>query len=476
MSERYCKNVIIGAGPAGLAAGYELTKNGQKVLIIEKENTVGGLCRTVDYRGYKFDFGGHRFFTKNAEVQEFWQEILGDDLLTRPRLSRIYYRQKFFAYPVKLGDALIKLGLKESFLIGLSLLAVRLKRLWQQRKEITFEDWVVNRFGERLFNHFFKSYTEKLWGISVKELGADWAAQRMKDLSLWQLFKSVIFKTKEGQVKSLIEKFQYPKFGPGLFYENVVEKNKEMGGEIRLNKCLFKIIHEGEIIKKIIVKDQAGNLEEIEANNFISSVPLNSLLKMLEPTPPSEIMSLGDKMRFRAFFDVCLIVNKKNVCPDNWLYIHEPEVRLLRVQNFKNWSPFMTADDNKTPLGAEYVCWPNDELWQMKDGDLIQLAIRELEKIGLVSANLISSGTVIRNQYAYPVYHLDYKSDLKQIFNYLSNFKNFQTIGRSGLYRYNNMDHSILTGFYAARNVMGENHNILDVNADEAYQEEEKLK
>ncbi|MFA6428759.1 MAG: NAD(P)/FAD-dependent oxidoreductase [Candidatus Buchananbacteria bacterium] len=472
MAVKKYQNVVIGAGPAGLSAGYELAKNGQQVLVIETEEAVGGLCRTMDFQGYKFDFGGHRFFTKNDEVQKLWQDLLGDDFLERDRLSRIYYRQKFFAYPIKLFDALSKLGPWESFLIGLSLIKTRIKKLFNKKPEITFEDWVVNRFGERLFKHFFKSYTEKLWGVSVKELGADWAAQRMKDLSLWQLLKTFVYK-QEGQIKSLIEKFNYPKFGPGMFFERMAEEIKKNRGEILLNSKLIKIIHQQGKISSLITKNTlTGETTELVANNFISSMPLNEMLKILDPEPPAEIMFLVKKMRFRSFFDVCLIVNKKEIVPDNWIYIHEPEVRLMRLQNFKNWSPFMSPDSNKTPIGAEYTVWDTDELWSLPDNQVISLAKKELAQINLIAEDLSSDGIVIRNKYAYPVYHLDYKTDLEQIFAYLKKFINFQTIGRSGLYRYNNMDHSMLTGLYAARNILGAKLNILEINADEEYHEQ----
>ena len=471
MSEKHCQNIIIGAGPAGLAAGYELAKAGQPVLIIEAESEVGGLCRTIDHNGYKFDFGGHRFFTKNQEVQKFWQDLLQEDFLERPRLSRIYYCQKFFAYPIKLFDALLKLGLKESILVGLSLIKTRIKRKIKKMPEITFEDSITNRFGERLFNHFFKSYTEKLWGISVKELGADWAAQRMKDLSLWQLLKTFIYK-REGQIKSLIEKFNYPKFGPGMFYDRVAEEIKKIGNEIILETKLIKIIHNNNKVEKIIAQKKKGEILEITGENFISSVPLNEMLKSLDPVIPETLLNMVNKMRFRSFFDVCLVVNQKEVIPDNWIYVHEPEVTLLRVQNFKNWSPYMSADENKTPIGAEYTVWETDELWQMPDERKIDLAQEELNMIGLIKKDLNLDVLVIQNKYAYPVYHLDYKKDLEQIFSYLKQFKNFQTIGRSGLYRYNNMDHSILTGFYAARNILGGNFDVLSVNTDEEYHEQ----
>ncbi len=469
------KTIIIGAGSAGLAAGWELSRNGQPVLLVEKEKEVGGLCQTFDLDGYKFDFGGHRFFSKQSEVRKFWEEILGENLLTRKRLSRIYYRKKFFMYPIKLGDALGKLGLVESFFIGASLILTRAKRLWNHKKEITFEDWVVNRFGRRLFNHFFKSYTEKVWGMSVKELGADWAAQRMKDISLFQILKSVFIKLRPGQIKSWIEEFQYPKYGPGMLYDKVAQQIKERGGKIELGKSIEKIIHKDWVVEKVVVKDENGNARELAADNVISSMPLNLMLNLLSPAPPEHILALVKKMRFRSFFDVCLIINKKDIFPDNWIYVHEPEVSLVRVQNFKNWSSFMCPDENKTNIGVEYICWDSDNLWKTKDGDLVALAAMELEQIGLVDSVLIERGFVMRSRYAYPVYHLNYKEDLDKIFAYLSGFKNLQTIGRAGLYRYNNMDHSILSGFYAARNILGgKTYNILEINADEDYSETEE--
>lgn len=468
------KNVVIGAGPAGLAAAWELAKKDQGVLVLEKADHVGGMCWTIDHKGYKFDLGGHRFFTKVPEVQKFWEEAIGEDLLLRPRLSRMYYRNKFFAYPIKMSDALPKLGLWESFLSGCSLLWVRFRRMWYKKPELTHEDWVVNRFGKRLYDHFFRAYTEKLWGVSVSQLPADWAAQRMKDLSLMQLIKSTLFKSKEGQIKSLIDKFHYPKYGPGMLYERVAERIKEKGGQIKLNSKLVKIVHKDFKVEKVIVEDENGNKEEVAAENFISSAPLNQVLKMFDPVLPDEIIELANKLRFRAFFGVELIVNRKEVIRDNWIYTHAPEVRLLRVQNFKNWSPFMSADEDKTPIGAEYVCWEDEEVWRQNNAELIQLAGGELEKINLVEARLIEDGTVMRYAEGYPVYHLGYREDLKKIFDYLAKFKNFQTIGRQGLHRYNNMDHSILTGFYAARNTMGENLDVLAVNADEEYHETEK--
>jgi protoporphyrinogen oxidase len=368
-------------------------------------------------------------------------------------------------------DALPKLGLGESILSGLSLLKVRIARIFKKREEITFEDWVVNRFGRRLFNHFFKSYSEKLWGISVKELGSDWAAQRLKDMSLWEMIKSLVWKPKRGKIKSMIDEFHYPKFGPGQLYEKVAQKIEELGGKVKLGVKVIEVVNNGDRVEKIIVKNKDGITEEIMADEFITSAPLNELLKMFRPLPSENVLKLVEKMRFRAFFDVCLIVDRKNVFEDNWIYVHEPEVQLLRVQNFKNWSPFMAADINKTPIGAEYVCWETDKIWQMNQEELIKLAAEELEKASLLPSNLASEGTVMRNNVAYPVYHLDYKEDLKIIFDYLKQFKNLQTIGRAGLYRYNNMDHSILTGFYAARNVLGENYNVLDVNADDEFHE-----
>jgi len=471
---KHKKIIIMGAGPAGLATGLELIKSNQSVEFFENEDRIGGLCATFDYKGFKYDFGGHRFFTKQDEVQKIWEEVIGNDFLVRNRLSRIYYRKKFFDYPIKFGNVLKQLGLIESMLVGFSLIRVRIARIFKHKEEVTFEDWTVNRFGRRLFDHFFKSYTEKLWGISVKELGADWAAQRMKDISLLQVLKSLIVRPGSGKVKSWIDEFNYPKYGPGMLYDKMGKTIEDKGGKINLNQFIKHIVHKNGLVEKIIIINKNGEENEISADNYVSSIPLNIMLRSLLPAPPEDILKLVNKMRFRAFFDVCLIVNKKEMFPDNWIYVHEPDVHLLRVQNFKNWSPFMSPDDDKTNIGAEYVCWENDELWSMPDEKLVELAKKELSQVGLVDSSLVESGMVIRNKYAYPVYHLDYKKDLNKIFKYLSQFKNFQAIGRSGLYRYNNMDHSILTGLYAARNIMGGNYDVLNVNADEEYHEVKK--
>ncbi len=461
--------IIMGAGPSGLAAGWELIKSDYAVEFFEAEEKIGGLCATHSCDGFKYDLGGHRFFTKVEEVNRIWNEIMGEDFLVRNRLSRIYYRKKFFHYPIKLLDVLRQLGVVEGLLIFLSLLRVRLIGLFYKKEEKSFEDWVIKRFGSRLFNHFFKSYTEKLWGVSVKELGADWAAQRMKGISLLNVLKSLAINKRSGQVKSWIDKFNYPKYGPGMLYEKMGRLIENQGGKINLNQKIKSIVHNNSSIDKVIVANTSGKETEVSADYYISSIPLNKLLESLSPRPPEEVVKVAKNLRFRAFFDVCLIVNKKEVFPDNWIYVQDPGVKAIRVQNFTNWSPFMSPDEDKTNIGVEYACWEGDELWSQSDSELIDLAKEELSRIGLVDSRLIEGGLVIRNKYAYPVYHLDYKKDLEDIFLYLSQFKNFQLIGRSGLYRYNNMDHSILTGLYAARNIMGGDYNVLNVNADEEY-------
>jgi protoporphyrinogen oxidase len=465
------KIIILGAGPAGLSAGHELSKNNKKVVIIERGKRVGGISRTEEYKGNFFDIGGHRFFTKHKDIESFWQKTLKDDFLERPRLSRIYYNKKLFNYPLNMGNALKNLGIISSVSVGFSFLSIKIKNLIIKQKENSFEEWIINRFGKKLFNTFFKSYTEKLWGISTKDLSSDWAVQRIKDLSLTRAVKDSLFKIKHGEAKTLIKKFNYPKNGPGMMYEKMAERIGQKKGKILLNSYVDKIRHNNNKIITISVKKEEGKKEEVTGDNFISTLPINKLIFKFFPKPPKDVIKAARSLKFRSFIIVALVIDEKDLFPDNWIYIHEPEVKMIRIQNFKNWSPYMVKDSNKTILGIEYVCWEGDDLWNKSNEDLIDLARKELVKVGLAKKNQIIDGKAVRVADAYPVYGPGHKDNLKIILNYLSNFKNLQTIGRSGMFRYNNMDHSTLTGLYAAKNLMGGNKNIFEVNEDNSYSE-----
>ena len=462
------KVIIIGGGPAGLTAAFELTNQGVSTQVFEMRDRVGGISRTENYKGYYFDMGGHRFFSKSKYANEFWYEILGDEFLLRPRLSRIFYNGKFFNYPLKLFNVLFGLGLFQSILIMLSYVRWQIK---PYRPEETFEEWVTNRFGKRLFQTFFESYTEKVWGIPCSELKADWAAQRIKDLSLRTAVISMFLKPNDN-IKTLIGEFRYPRQGPGMLWARVVERVEDGGSSVQLESAVVSINRSGFHIDSVDVCHD-GVEETITGTDFISSMPVTTLLRSLNPPPSPEILEAAAELKYRDFITVCLIVDKEELFPDNWIYIHDPAVKVGRIQNFKNWSPHMVPDLSKSSLGLEYFCNEGDELWTMADSDLIELAKGEVEAIGLASAGDIHDGVVYRVEKTYPVYDGDYAHSLNVIKAYLGQFDNIQTIGRNGLHRYNNQDHAMLTGMLAVRNMLyEETNNLWIVNAEEEYHEE----
>jgi protoporphyrinogen oxidase len=462
--------IIIGAGPAGLTAAYELVKQGIKPVVLEKGDKVGGISRTETYKGYLFDIGGHRFFTKVEEVQQLWHEVLGEGFIKVPRLSRIYYRGRFFNYPLSAFNTLSNLGIVESCLILLSYL----KAKWRPSPvEDNFEQWVSNRFGERLYKTFFKTYTEKVWGIPCTEIQAEWAAQRIKGLSLKTAIINALFGS--NNTKTLIKEFEYPLLGPGMMWQRFKEVVEEKGGEVHLNTRVLRIEREGNKIKKVIA-ERDNNLIQLTGENFISSMPVTALVQRFDPPPPEEVLEASRGLKYRDFLIVALVVNRKDLFPDNWIYIHSQNVKVGRIQNFKNWSAAMVPEQNKTCLGMEYFCHAGDGLWTMSDADLISLATRELDSLGLANAGDVEDGTIIRQPKAYPVYDQDYRKHLQVIQDYLATIENLQTVGRNGMHRYNNQDHSMLTGLLAAKNIMGEHHDLWEVNTERSYHEEFTVK
>ncbi len=459
--------VVIGGGPAGLTAAYHLAKHGIHSITLERADRVGGISRTETYKGYRFDIGGHRFFTQVPEVQHLWQEVLGNDFIKVPRLSRIFYNGKFFSYPLEPLNAVSNLGLLDSLLIMYSYFKAKVNPL---PEEDNFEQWVTNRFGQRLYETFFKSYTEKVWGIPCTQIRADWAAQRIKGLSL----KKAVFDALFGSngTKTLIKEFDYPLLGPGMMWERFEEKLNAQGSPVYLNTEVIRIERDGTRIKQIIVRRE-GETFAIEAENFVSSMPITTLLHRLDPLPPERFLQAARGLKYRDFLIVPLIINQDNLFPDNWIYIHAPEFKVGRIQNFKNWSPAMVPEPGKTCLGMEYFCSRGDALWELSDRDLISLASQEVVDLGLVdSLAKIEDGTVIRQPKAYPVYDADYRQHLQVLQDYLDTFENLQTIGRNGMHRYNNQDHSMLAGLLAAENIMGANHNLWRVNTERSYHEE----
>jgi protoporphyrinogen oxidase len=464
--------IVIGGGPAGLTAAYELVKAGIKPIVLEMGGRVGGIARTEVFQGYRMDIGGHRFFTKVPEVEAFWYEVLGADFLTRPRLSRIYYNRKFILYPLRFGDALSKLGVWQSFLVLLSYLRSKIS---PYRHENTFEEWVSNRFGRRLFRIFFKTYTEKVWGIPCDQLSAQWAAQRIQNLSLPRAVLGALFGARSARnVKSLIEQFHYPRLGPGMLWERTQQLIEQRGGEVRLATEVVKVLQRDGRASGVVARSQ-GRDEVIEADAIISSMPISELVVRLDPPAPADVREGAAQLTYRDYFTVGLIVNRADLFPDNWIYIHAPEVKVGRVQNFKNWSPEMVPDQSKTFLGLEYFCNEGDELWNMSDEALIKLGSQELETMGLARAADVEGGTVIRQLKTYPVYTGEYKEYLERIRGFLDSIPNLQTVGRNGLHMYNNQDHSMLTAMLAVKNLLGERHDVWSVNVERAYHEEVRL-
>lgn len=462
--------VIIGAGPAGLTAGYELLKHGMKSIVLEKADKVGGISRTEVYKGYRFDIGGHRFFTKVGEVQDVWKGILGDDFIQTPRMSRIYYDGKFYDYPLALFKTLRNLGPGLSLMILLSYLKAKAKKkLNPGFKPETFEEWVTDCFGERLYRIFFKTYTEKVWGIPCSQIRADWAAQRINNLSLKQAVINAVFGNQNA--KSLIKKFDYPRLGPGMMWERCQELLDLHGSPVHLNTEVVRIEREGTRITKVVAK-QGDRTFELTADHFINSMPVSALVHRLDPLPPPEVLAAARGLKYRDFLIVSLIIDRENLFPDNWLYIHSPEFRVGRIQNFKNWSPEMVPDASKTCLGMEYFCSEGDDLWEMQDADLIKLASQEIVKLNLgVKPGDVEDGCVIRQYKAYPVYDGEYRQHLQVLEDYIKTFENLQTVGRNGMHRYNNQDHSMLTALLAAKNILGEEHDIWHVNVERSYHE-----
>jgi len=460
--------VIVGAGPAGLAAGHELTEHGVQPVILERDSRVGGIARTESYKDYYFDIGGHRFFTKNKEINRLWRELLGDDMLMVKRLSRIYYRGRYFNYPLRPANAFFNLGPVESMQILISYCRAR---IFPTAEENSFEEWVTNRFGARLYRTFFKTYTEKVWGIPCSEIRADWAAQRIKGLSLVVAVANAMFGGQK--TKSLIEEFSYPKLGPGMMWESFMDRIVAENGEVRLNAEVSALHHDRKMITAVECR-QGETTDTVAAAHCISSIPVPKLVQLLKPQPPEEILRAADNLSYRAFIIVVLIIDDPSLFPDQWLYIHSPAVKVGRIQNFKNWSRFMVPDQNCTSLGMEYFCNENDRMWKMADSELVETAIGDMVELRLAERTQVIDSYVVRQSHAYPVYDSEYRKNLETIRSYLETFSNLQTIGRSGMHRYNNMDHSMQTGILAAKNCLGEKHDLWSINEEKSYLEEDR--
>jgi protoporphyrinogen oxidase len=457
--------LVLGGGPAGLTAGYLLGQAGRQAIVLEAEDQVGGIAKTVERDGYRFDLGGHRFFTKAVEVDTLWHEILGEEFLLRPRMSRIFWNGRFLDYPLRGPDVIRKLGPVELVRVTASYLKAA---LLPKRSEESLEDWVINRFGRRLFQLFFKSYTEKVWGTPTSEIRAEWAAQRIKGLSFFSAAKAAFFGNKGNEVKSLISEFKYPRFGPGQMWEAMTDAIEAQGNEVLLETRVDGLRIEGDRVVEV----SAGGRSYVEPEAVVSSLPLREVVLMAQPEPPPEVVEAALGLRYRDFLSVALVVDGEDLFPDNWIYIHEPGVRVGRIQNFRSWSPWMVPDPSKACVGMEYFCFAGDDLWTMADDDLVELAAAELEELGLASRSKVERGYPMRVPKAYPIYDEDYARRVQTIRGWLDGIENLQQVGRNGLHRYNNSDHSMLTAMRAVDNLLaGAHHDIWEVNAESVYHE-----
>jgi protoporphyrinogen oxidase len=466
------KSLIIGAGPAGLAAAHELAVNGAGSVVSESQNAVGGLCRTMLFEDCRFDVGPHRFFTRNEEVRQLFDDIVADDLINVPRLTRIYYNGKYFDYPLTAKNALFTLGTANAVQIVLSYIACTCSN--KSKNAVTFEDWVVGQFGRRLFEIFFKTYTEKVWGIDCSRIGAEWAGQRIKGLNLFTAALNALVGDKKKKIKTLVDEFVYPRLGAGQFYEKMADKVTSLGSEIMLNSQVVRLKRDGNRIVSAVLL-QGGNEVEVEADNFFSSMPLTDLIDIISPAPPQVIMDACAKLRYRDHMSVQLKY-AGHPFPDNWIYVHAREVGMARICDYRNFSRQMTSDDNISPLTVEYFTFKEGPLWGKPDDELIAMAAKEMETMNVASANNVVNGYVVRSEKAYPLIELGYDNHVETLKSWLSNIANLTPIGRAGMFKYNNQDHAIATGMLAARNAMGiGKFDPWKVNIDAEYHEGGKI-
>ena len=461
---------MLGGGPAGLTAGLVLAQRGVAGRVFEADKQVGGIAKTVERGGFRFDLGGHRFFTKLGPVQRLWEQTLGDEFLVRPRLSRIFYRGEYFAYPLRAEDVVRRLGLVETLRCTGSYLAARLRR---GEPPVTFEDWVTARFGRRLYNAFFREYTEKVWGMPGSEIQSEWAAQRIRNLSFWTALKSAVGLNRT-HVTSLIEEFHYPRLGPGQMWETIADDLERAGIPVELGTRVTRLRHVDGRVTSVVVSGPDGE-REVPVDGVVSSIPLSELVLSLDPLPSDDVVAAARRLRYRDLIVVGLVSSDPEPFPDNWIYLHDPGTRAGRVQNFGAWSAGMTRP-GYTCLGVEYFCFAGDDLWNMPDNALVQLAARELGRIGLLDPDHVVDGTAIRVRHAYPMYDAGYRDAVGRLRRALDAVENLETVGRNGLHRYNNQDHSMWTAVLGTLNVVdGAEHDVWSVNADSEYIEEGTL-
>jgi protoporphyrinogen oxidase len=462
------ETAVLGAGPAGLTAAHVLTLRDRPGAVFESSNTVGGIAKTVEVDGYRFDMGGHRFFTKLKPIQRLWEEMIGEEFLTRSRLSRIYYKGKFFPYPLRAASVVGRLGIGESILCALSYMWSRVRTL--RKEPETFEDWVTKNFGKRLYNAFFRDYTEKVWGVPGTEIRSQWAAQRIQNFSLWKAILTILRLRRE-HVTTMIEEFRYPRLGPGQMWESFRHRVDASGVPVHLNHRCELIRHRQGHAESVVIRADGG-LIEYPVGGVISSMPLSELVFSLDPAPPDDVLAAARRLRYRDFCLIALMTTEQEPFPDNWIYLQDKGTRAGRVQNFGAWSEGMVPD-GMTCLGVEYFCFEGDEIWEMPDGDAVALAAGELERIGLLDSSMVVGGAKVRVPKAYPMYDSGYEGALAVIRPYVDGLENVTTCGRNGLHRYNNQDHSMWTAILATLNLLdGTGYDVWSVNSEAEYLEE----
>jgi protoporphyrinogen oxidase len=458
---------VLGAGPAGLTAAYVLAKRGIPATVFEADGLVGGIAKTVEFKGYRFDLGGHRFFTKLGPIGRLWEDILGDEFLTRPRLSRIYYGGKYFYYPLEARNVVSQLGLVESLRCALSFFAACVKPAGTAE---TFEDWVTARFGRRLYERFFRTYTEKVWGIPGSEVRAEWAAQRIKDFSFWHALTTLLH-LQQTTSTTLIEEFRYPRLGPGQMWEAFRSRVEEGGIDVRLNQPCLSLAHADGRVERVTIRTN-GCMTDYAVDGVVSTMPLSELVERLDPPAPDAVRAAAARLRYRDLCLVALILDEGEPFPDNWVYIHDPGTRAGRVQNFGAWSESLVVPGT-TCLGVEYFCFEGDDIWELPHDEAVKLATDELSRIGLIDPSRVVDGVKIRVPKAYPMYDGTFREDVALIRGFLETIENLKTCGRNGLHRYNNQDHSMWTAILAALNLVdGDTHDVWSVNVDAEYHEE----
>jgi protoporphyrinogen oxidase len=471
-----CACCILGAGPAGLAAASELCGRGLKdIILVDRNRIPGGLARTECFDGSRFDVGPHRFFTKSKEINQLWHDTLGKDFKAIDRLTRIYYKNKLFQYPVRATDVLSKLGTGDSTLAVLSFLWAQIGR---KPTPVTLEEWVTRKFGKRLYDIFFKTYTEKVWGIPCNEIGAEWAAQRIKSVDVIKTLRKAFFPNSMGTVKSFVERFHYPVLGAGQMYDAMSERVESRGARMILAANVVRINRKDDQITSVLIRTDDRALVQITADQFFSSIPLTHFINMLEPAESPSIRDAAEALFYREHVTVNLLVAQTDLFPDQWIYIHSPDVRMARLTNYNNFSKAMVGLPNRSALSAEYFAFQTEDIWRLSDQEIQQVAAEELAHLGLVDPKAIDKCWVVRETESYPTYYLGFEEPYGLLRARMNEFRNLWPIGRGGMYKYNNQDHSAMTGILAARNYLktpGSPFDIWSVNIDAEYHEEEQI-